>query len=299
MKRCSAKRTNNKHIKAYSLLGKAVLHCKADPVYRAWLMLRNVKPHGYQWHTQAEVITIFATYGLSRSRWYALLGDSHFSTFFDFDEVNNRLFLRGLRRVCMDLGTLPGTAIWMESKAFHRLKSFRAAVYASQFSDKAKRISRNTIAEETGVSRSTQRRYEHAEGVEVTQNYVYTPINACDGLPIPDSMAEARGWSFPRTVNGKVVLVWQNVNTYTNQNERARRGMARKVSRIIRSTLLCAESQRRTGYFVDSRDKWHRSVPIIRGKKALRERCFSDLHPVKPRGHCLNGDLWEHIEAIA
>ena len=279
------------NIKVYPLLGRAVLRVGADFAYRAWLMLRSSKPGGYQWHTRAEVISTFAAYGLSRSRWYALLDDPHFSTFFDFDELRGWLILRGLKSVCLDLETLPGTAVWVDRKSLHRLDKFRAVVYASRYGDKPVRIGRNTIAEETGVSRTSQWRYEGKTGVTVTKNYESVPVSSDGEIAIPESMANAKGWNFVRLIDGKPYIVWQTVNTFTNDIERAPRGMARKVSNAVRSTLSWAESERRSGHFVDFRDK--KRTPAIRGTVAIYHRPFADIHPVKPGGHCLAGDLWE------
>ena len=286
------------NIKVYPLLGRAVLRVGADFAYRAWLMLRSSKPGGYQWHTRAEVISTFAAYGLSRSRWYALLDDPHFSTFFDFDELRGWLILRGLKPVCLDLETLPGTAVWVDRKSLHRLDKFRAVVYASRYGDKPVRIGRNTIAEETGVSRTSQWRYEGKTGVTVKENFVSKPLAECQelwqsggALPIPESMAEAKGWNFVRLIDGKKHIFWQTVNTFTNDIERAPRGMARKVSNAVRSTLKWAGSERRPSHFVDQRKT--RKPVVIRGTVAIYQRPFADIHPVKPGGHCLAGDLWE------
>lgn len=286
------------NIKVYPLLGRAVLRVGADFAYRAWLMLRSSKPGGYQWHTRAEVISTFAAYGLSRSRWYALLDDPHFSTFFDFDELRGWLILRGLKSVCLDLETLPGTAVWVDRKSLHRLDKFRAVVYASRYGDKPVRIGRNTIAEETGVSRTSQWRYEGKTGVTVKENFVSKPLAECQelwqsggALPIPESMAEAKGWNFVRLIDGKKHIFWQTVNTFTNDIERAPRGMARKVSNAVRSTLKWAGSERRPSHFVDQRKT--RKPVVIRGTVAIYHRPFADIHPVKPGGHCLAGDLWE------
>lgn len=290
----STERTNNKQVKVYPLLGKAVLRVGAASVYRAWLMLRNAKPHGYQWHTQTEVISTFAGYGLSRSRWYSLLDDPHFSTFFTLDERNNRLFLRGLLDVCQDLETLPGTAVWVEGKKLHRLvgdNSFQSAVYAARYNDKPVRLGRDTIAEETGVSRTSQWRYEKAEGVKVEQNYESVSLPNSDDLSLPESMAGADGWYFVRVIDGQRVLIWQTVNTYTNGIDRARRGMARKVSNAVRRTLSWAESERRPGHFIDFRDKTRK--PVIRGTVAIYQKKYADIHPVKKGGHCIDGALWE------
>ena len=285
------------NIKVYPLLGRAVLRVGADFAYRAWLMLRSSKPGGYQWHTRAEVISTFAAYGLSRSRWYALLDDPHFSTFFDFDELRGWLILRGLKSVCLDLETLPGTAVWVDRKSLHRLDKFRAVVYASRYGDKPVRIGRNTIAEETGVSRTSQWRYEGKTGVTVKENFVSKPLAECQelwqsggALPIPESMAEAKGWNFVRLIDGKKHIFWQTVNTFTNDIERAPRGMARKVSNAVRSTLKWAGSERRPSHFVDQRKT--RKPVVIRGTVAIYHRPFADIHPVKPGGHCLAGDLW-------
>lgn len=294
----STERTNNKQLRVYPLLGRAVLRSGADSVYRAWLMLRNAKPHGYQWHTQAEVVATFAAYGLSRSRWYALLDDPHFSTFFEFDELRGWLILRGLKSVCRRMETLPGTAVWVDGKSFHRLDKFRAAVYAARYGEKPTRLGRNTIAKESGVSRTSQWRYERSEGVKVEENYESMPLAeykklllSGGALPIPEGMAEARGWNFVRLIDGIPYIVWQTVNTFTNDIERAPRGMARKVSNAVRCTLLWAESERRPGHFIDFRDK--KRTPVIRGTVAIYQRHFADIHPVKPGGHCIDGALWE------
>ena len=285
--------TNDRQIKVHPLLGREAGRIGADYAYRIWCILRNAKAHGYQWHTRNDVIETLALYGMSRSHWYTILKDPHFPTFFTINKWKDTIYPRSLEKVCLDLETLPGTAVWIDGKKAHKLHTFNGAVYASRYGDKPVFIARSTIEKDTGVPRARQRRYEKAEGVEVKQNYEKRDITFQGNLPMPEGMREATGWNFTRIIEGKIVFFWQTVNSYTNDGQRAARGMARKVSRRVRGTLLWAERERRQSYFLDFSGKT--TKPYIRGTKTLRTGSYADKHPVKRGGHSIAGDLWESV----
>lgn len=281
---CNASRYEAQHIRVFPLLARAASAANAMPVFRLWTFLRNAKPCGVEHFTRDEVIAVLASYGLSRSRWYALLEHPHFATFFHYDDKHRRLFRRGLEAVCADLDTGSGRSVWVAKKRCHRLQAFNAECYAASIGAEGRRVARSTLATETGRSASTQRRYEELTGVQTESNYVYASIDDTGDLPIPERQRDRRNDGYVTQLDdGESVIVWQTVNTYRNeQRDLAPVGMSRRVARKLRSGVDLGDVERRERYFVERlRGSHRRTIAVLAG-----------------RVQGIDGVLWRHLAAV-
>lgn len=263
---------NDNTIKIYPGPGKAALLAGDDVLFRAWTLLRPQTVSGFV--TRAVVLETFAAIGLARTAWYRLLEHPRFDVYFTYDEKGERLFFRSLLALCEYYDTIPGSPVYADIKQFHRMQTFRAAVYATVFHKSARYVRRETIAKETGASATTQRTYEAIEGVDVSPNFVFAYVDAAGDLPIPPSLAEQNDSGYhTRLSNGEEVLLWQTVNAYRNENRNpAPTGSARKIARIVRRPADYGQCrERRTPYFLQSiKDRGSRSVVALYAGSAQR-----------------------------
>lgn len=261
---------NANTIKIYPGPGKAALLAGDDVLFRAWTLIRPQTVSGCV--PRSVVMETFATIGLARAAWYRLLEHPRFDVYFTYDEKNDTIFFRSLLALCEHYDTIPGSPVYADIKQFHRMQTFRAAVYATVFHKSARYVRRETIAKETGASAGTQRTYEAIEGVNVEPNFVFAYTDAGGDLPIPPSLAEQNDSGYlTRLANGESVVLWQTVNAYRNENRNpAPTGSARKIARVVRRPAEHGQCrERRTPYFLQSiKDRGSRSVVALYAGRA-------------------------------
>lgn len=252
------------HIKLYAGLARTVMALDAhSPEYagllrqfRWWTALRGAKPHGVEWFTDDEVIAIFARYGMSRTQYYNLVTTAdNGSIFFTVDD-SGIVRLSSLQNVCTALLCVPGDVVLIPcADVAGHISRFKAAIRAAQNAYRPSMASRATLQKELGLSASTQRRYEKTTGLSAIANYCEADRYDSDGLPV-ESLPIPDDAYFWFSDDGQRVI-WQVPNLYAADREflqvglkPARRGLARKVGKLVRSGLNdTGEVERRQRFF--------------------------------------------------
>ena len=259
-------------------------------MFRLWTLCRGLTVDGCGWVARADVLTALESIGLSpRAAWYRAIDDPAFPIFFSHDEQKDWLWLNSLESVCLTYGCIPGRAVYVPLKRLGRMQTFRAACYAAQYDAKGRRVGRSTLAEETGASPSSQRRYEALEGLQTEHNYIYAPVDHTGELPIPDSLTDRRDDGYVTKLgNGETVILWQTVNTYKNENRNnAPVGMARRVARRVRRPVDYGDGERRQRYFVERlTGRGARGVVAVYAGRV-------NIHQ-----GAIFGALWQHLEVV-
>lgn len=261
-----------------------------ETLFRLWTLCRGLTADGCGWLDRSDVLTALESIGLARSAWYRAINDPAFDVYFTHDETSDRLFLHSLEFVCRAYDCIPGRAVNVPLKRLGRMQAFRAAIYAALYDDKGRRVGRSTLADETGASASSQRRYEALEGLQTEHNYIYAPIDYTGDLPIPDSLADLRdGGYVTKLGNGETVILWQSVNTIRNENRNnAPVGMARRVARRVRrSPVDYGDGERRQKYFVERlTGRGARGVVAVYAGRV-------NIHQ-----GVIKGVLWQHLQVV-
>lgn len=281
--------TTQSEIKLYPGPGLAALANGHETLFRLWTLCRGLTVDGCGWVSRAGVLAALESIGLSRAGWYRAIDDPAFSVFFTQADDDDRLYQHSLEFVCRHYDTIPGRPVYIPTKKLTRIKTFRAAIHAAQFDARGRRVGRSTLAEETGVSATSQRRYEKAEGVQTEQNYIYAPIDCSGELPVPDSLADRRDDGYVTQLDdGQTVIIWQNVNRIYNENRNnAPVGMARRVARNVRRPVVYGDGERRQKYFVER----------LTGRGA---RGIVAVYAGQVNIHhgAIRGALWQHLEVV-
>lgn len=275
-------------VKLYPGPGLAALSCGQETLFRLWSLCRGLTVDGCGWLSRGDVLAALESIGLARSAWYRAIDDPALSAFFTYDPRGDRLYLHSLEYVCRHYDTIPDGPVYVPLKQLHRIQTFRAAIYAAQFDAKGRRVGRSTLAEETGVSASSQRRYEALEGVQTEHNYIYAPVNHTGDLPVPDSLADRRDDGYVTNLeDGSTVIIWQSVNRIFNERRnKAPVGMARRVARRVRRPVDYGDGERRR-YFVQKLTG--RGVRGVVAVYAGRIDLWAGAH---------RGALWQHLEVV-
>lgn len=275
-------------IKLYPGPGRAALASGHETLFRLWTLCRGLTVDGCGWLSRADVVSALSSIGLSRAAWYRAIDDPALSTFFTYDETSDRLYLHSLEFICQAYDCIPGRAVYVPLKRLGRMQTFRAACYAALYDAKGRRVGRSTLAEETGASASSQRRYEALEGLQTEHNYIYAPVDHTGELPIPDSLADRRDDGYvTRLGNGETVILWQTVNTYKNENRNnAPVGMARRVARRVRRPADYGGGERRTYFVQRLTGRGARGVVAVYAGRV-------NIHQ-----GAIFGALWQHLEVV-
>ncbi|MGH2535950.1 MAG: hypothetical protein ACRDHL_00985 [Candidatus Promineifilaceae bacterium] len=130
--------------------------------------------------------------------------------------------------------------------------AFRAHLYAAFHSGRAKDtphgsqatpISRNTLAELSGVGASSQRAYEAQTGVEKQANFAIGEIATKENQ-------ENRAWKHGRALfelkdyrgwqgkKGRTYLAWQLPNTYIGEHAHRPKGRQKRINRALKDLVM-------------------------------------------------------------
>ena len=284
------KYNTSEETKIYPGPGRAAMAMGHETLFRLWTLCRGLTADGCGWVSRTDVLTALESIGLARSAWYRAVDDPALAIFFTYDETSDRLFLHSLEFVCRAYDCIPGRAVNVPLKRLGRMQTFRAAIYAAQYDAKGRRVGRSTLADETGASASSQRRYEALEGLQTEHNYIYAPVDHAGDLPIPESLTERRNTGYVTQLDtGETVIIWQSVNTIRNENRNnAPVGMARRVARRVRrSPVEYGDGERRQKYFVERlTGRGARGVVAVYAGRV-------DIHQ-----GVVKGALWQHLRVV-
>ena len=276
-------------IKLYPGPGQAASASGHAMIFRLWTLCRGLTVDGCGWLSRSDVVSALESIGLARTAWNRYVDDPAFPIFFTLDERHNSVYLHSLEFVCRHYGTIPGRPVYIPTKQLYGKQAFRAAIHAAQFDADGRRVGRSTLAAETGVSASSQRRYEKITGVQTEQNYVFAFIDDHNELPIPDSLADRRNDGYvTKLENGDTVILWQTVNRiFDKTRNNAPVGMSRRVARRVRRPVVYGDGERRRKYFVKRlNDKNARGTIAVYAGRV-------DIHH-----GAIRGALWQHLQCV-
>lgn len=279
------------NIKIYPALARAALAVGLARQCRWWHILRGVvaRQGGWQYFTRDQVIAIFDAHGVDRRQAYHLFEDG--GIFFEVNHRRGVVALVGLQRVSEALGCDTGRPVLLPvEQVSGKVSKWKAAVYALAFERKPRNISRRRLQEETGVSGSTQRRYERAAGVKVERQFAYAKEG--EEVKIPDG---APWWW--ETIDGAPVMVWQVVNRLILHRDtrkihptHCRRGMSRKIKRTSPKNGDGVHGRRRSIF-----DKEPRRLPA--GSSLVRNPGAGLFGYINRSGRMQSGGLFEMVKA--
>ena len=234
-------------VKAYPGLSQAAIRNGQARQLRLWLLLRSLDSQGKGWIEYEEAQKSFLALGLSRRSFRDTLSKGEGVWWV---KNRGRIFLRGLEKVCLRFGVLPGRPVMVQLD--RSLSKFKAALYTSFLNSRT--ISRAALRRLWGVSRTTMRRWEEVLGVDVRPNLGYASESLGEGEGIGFLAFDPEGvpyWEI--TLRGRRFLAWTIPNTYTySVVETVPYGLARKVAKRIRP-LLGGEGELRRLYFHEAK----------------------------------------------
>lgn len=228
-------------IKVYPGVVAGAVAAGYGPLVRQWHAIRAevALRGGRELFTRREVVAIFRRYGWDRTQYYKMRNADGAGLFFTF--TADGLLLRGLAKVAVALASEPGQPVFIPAEAMRTQSKFQGCVYAYSFTRETT-VSRNTLAKTWGISRSAQKRHEAQYGVErrqqcakahlVAQNEVTGEWLPVDDLNIPDG-----AFVWYDDADNPTTIHWQTPNRYKSHSFTARRGMSRKVGKLVRSGL--------------------------------------------------------------
>jgi len=104
-------------------------------------------------------------------------------------------------------------------------------------------IARETMAELSGVGRSSQRAYEERVGVEVQANFAVGDISTKENQENRawvqgQALFELKDYRGQQGKKGKTYLAWQLPNTYIGQHRRRPRGRQKRINRKLKDLVM-------------------------------------------------------------
>jgi len=271
-------------LKLYPELSIAALKNRTDKGLILWYELRahnSTGSHspGEQWSSGRVLLTedshssLASTFGYSIPTLYRLLKLGNGKYWVIYRCLGFRiLYLYGLGRVAKSLQVQTlSRPVQVEGKELKGRQSKRAWLYASFFKPegcKSKPISRDSLADATGIQRRQQRRYEKVARVRRVANFAVWQNQAGVIVPLVQQVAgKSRQYDKPRRLG----------NTYYSRAKQANRGMAKRVAPMrslqrdearslrrfftsAKSLLQCSKRAEESYLLVDNRER------IIKGR---------------------------------
>ena len=263
------------HIAIHPRLAAAFLKHEVATSARIWLLLRQIDVRGCGWVTidsakqlLTEKNTALRVCGWRQLRNLLRAGNSIF-----WHRDKERIWLRSVANVASQLEvhqlnrpiTLPTTTL------LANIKTVRANFYAISHSQRKSPISRAKLADITGVSERTQRRYDQVAQIQKTANY-------CLELPSDDPQNAAwhqRHAAFDFIDKhgrygpaGKQYRAFQLPNSYTISYQTAAKGRTRKINQQLRQDLVKHRAQGNGRSQIDEQRVFGRKLFFDNGRAA-------------------------------
>ncbi|MBA7638412.1 hypothetical protein ES703_46068 [subsurface metagenome] len=229
------------HLKLYPKISEAALRAKLDKELAAWHELRCLDVPGCGWLLYRDAVA-----GLTRLFGYPYgtperilsLGEGKF---WDIRPGPRQGFATiieyySLQKICLRLGIQhSGYPVEVRVQDFKGRWRKRALIYSSiskPEGEEAKPISRESIAEVTGISKRQQQRYDKVTHTRRTANFAFQRDNQGKLVPMLHLVkGKCRQWLKHRRLG----------NTYHTKAISAPRGMTRRVSALLRQGSLLGE----------------------------------------------------------
>lgn len=212
--------------------------------YRMWTVARAIDKQGGGWITVQELVDAWPQSKRTIRDVLTRPAGQYFWTLYNTGRGTpankQRVFLRGLETVCVNVGANTGASFWLSYTDTHTLKSFKAICYAASFAgrDEPVIISRTKLSEKFGATRQTLRNYEKAAGVEISYNVGRMSESAYQAQQVAawETGSAGLGWTRPDVYHLAGHVYFQLPNGYTAEISRAAR--PRRTARRVYHTLL-------------------------------------------------------------
>lgn len=244
-------------VKLYPSIGLAMLRQGREASGRLWLLLRHLDKKGrgaLRIDTTTNTLTTKNTklYLCGKRQLRNLLRDGE-GLYWTRDK--DHIWLRSTVRVAFSLGVeqLTGRPVALPSAALlDGIGIFRAHLYAafhsgrvkeSRHGDRAMPIARETLAQLSGVGRSSQRAYEERVGLQIQANFAVGNLSTKENQ---EGVAWARGQAFfelkdyhgQQGQEGRTYLAWQLPNSYAGQHSHWSKGRQKRINRQLQDLVM-------------------------------------------------------------
>jgi hypothetical protein len=250
-------RQTNSWVKLYPDIGLGMLRQELTAPGRLWLMLRYLDREG----SGIIRIDILAQHLTKKSSPLHLCGQRQLRNLLQDGEGvywtrdKEHIWLRSAARVAYALGVerLTGRPVALPVAALlDGIGAFRAHLYTAfhsgrtkdtPYGEQAMPIARETMAELSGVGRSSQRAYEDRVGIEVQANFAVGDVSTKENQENRawvqgQALFELKDYRGQQGKKGKTYLAWQLPNTYLGQHRHRSRGRQKRINRKLKDLVM-------------------------------------------------------------
>lgn len=235
-------------VKIFAVVGLAALRAKQGHGYALWTLARAIDDGS----GRVALVDLRAAATALRwpaHQWRRALQQAQAGKM--ITNIAGHAFLASLLRVCRHYGlpTAGRCPVMVPSDTMRLLSVWKSALWGAYHASRAPRsqatpISRRSLEAQTGVDPRTQQRLDRKAKIKKTNSFkALTPHQTAHGYS-----AVVREDNSGRRCFEKDGRVWvQASNIYTSPYQPARRGMCRKLPRLLRSDLLNTHDGQRNG----------------------------------------------------
>lgn len=247
----------NSWVKLYPDIGLGMLRQELTAPGRLWLMLRYLDREG-SGVLRIDILTQRLTKKSSPMR---LCGKRQLRNLLQDGEGvywtrdKEHIWLRSAAKVAYTLGVerLTGRPVALPVAALlDGIGTFRAHLYTAfhsgrtkdtPYGEQAMPIARETMAELSGVGRSSQRAYEERVGIEVQANFAVGDLSTKENQENRawvqgQALFELKDYRGQQGKKGKTYLAWQLPNTYLGQHRHRPRGRQKRINRELKDLVM-------------------------------------------------------------
>lgn len=244
-------------VKLYPAIGLGMLRLELTAPGRLWLMLRFLDEAG-QGNLRIDIVAQHLAqkysplYLCGKRQLRNLLQDGE-GIYWTRDKERIWLYSAAKVAFALGVGQLTGRPVALPVSALLAgVGTFRANLYAAfhsgrtkdtPYGEQAMPIARETMAELSGVGRSSQRAYEALVGIEVQANFA---VGAVSTKESKENLAWVRGQALfelkdyhgQQGKKGKVYLAWQLPNSYSGQHQHRPKGRQKRINRKLKDLVM-------------------------------------------------------------
>jgi hypothetical protein len=244
-------------VKLYPDIGLGMLRQELTAPGRLWLMLRYLDKEG----GGALRIDIIKQHLTQKSSSVRLCGKRQLRNLLQDGEGvywtrdKEYIWLRSAAKVACRLGVerLTGRPVALPIAALlDGIGTFRAHLYTAfhsgrtkdtPYGEQAMPIARETMAELSGVGRSSQRAYEERVGIEVQANFAVGDLSTKGNQENRawvqgQALFELKDYRGQQGKKGKTYLAWHLPNTYLGQHRHRPRGRQKRINRELKDLVM-------------------------------------------------------------
>ncbi|MCZ7673918.1 MAG: hypothetical protein M5U34_45720 [Chloroflexi bacterium] len=247
----------NSWVKLYPDIGLGMLRQELAAPGRLWLMLRYLDNEG----SGVIRIDIVKEHLTKKSSALRLCGKRQLRNLLQDGEGvywtrdKEHIWLRSAAKVAYTLGVerLTGRPVALPTAALlDGIGTFRAHLYTAfhsgrtkdtPYGEQAMPIARETMAELSGVGRSSQRAYEERVDIEVQANFAVGDLSTKENQENRawvqgQALFELKDYRGQQGKKGETYLAWQPPNTYLGQHRHRPRGRQKRINRELKDLVM-------------------------------------------------------------